>query len=211
MACELATRALPLATTVRDRRPEFNLCGLCRGQQMKGPCAANGAIERGSKYDGRGGMCSAWPGQACAAVARRGARAKRPVEPGVVHLPPSAYEKPPRGRLVHMADGVGFEPTRRFPAYTLSRRAPSTTRPPVLACREEGPPRAKARTIAKERARARPSKGPISARLAAPRGLPYPWAAQGHPTGWSSPKGLTRREGGPGRRQCSYFVSWHSF
>ena len=31
-----------------------------------------------------------------------------------------------------MADSEGFEPSRRFPAYTLSRRAPSTTRPTVL-------------------------------------------------------------------------------
>ena len=30
-----------------------------------------------------------------------------------------------------MADREGFEPSRRFPAYTLSRRAPSTTRPSV--------------------------------------------------------------------------------
>ena len=30
-----------------------------------------------------------------------------------------------------MADRVGFEPTRRLPAYTLSKRAPSTARPPV--------------------------------------------------------------------------------
>ena len=30
-----------------------------------------------------------------------------------------------------MADRQGFEPWRRSPAYTLSRRAPSTTRPPV--------------------------------------------------------------------------------
>ena len=30
-----------------------------------------------------------------------------------------------------MADSEGFEPSRRFPAYTLSRRAPSTTRPSV--------------------------------------------------------------------------------
>ena len=28
-----------------------------------------------------------------------------------------------------MAEGVGFEPTIRFPVYTLSRRAPSTARP----------------------------------------------------------------------------------
>ena len=30
-----------------------------------------------------------------------------------------------------MAERQGFEPWRRSPAYTLSRRAPSTTRPPV--------------------------------------------------------------------------------
>ena len=29
-----------------------------------------------------------------------------------------------------VAEGVGFEPTIRFPAYTLSKRAPSATRPP---------------------------------------------------------------------------------
>ena len=32
---------------------------------------------------------------------------------------------------VQVADSEGFEPSRRFPAYTLSRRAPSTTRPTV--------------------------------------------------------------------------------
>ena len=30
-----------------------------------------------------------------------------------------------------VAERKGFEPSRRFPAYTLSRRAPSTTRPPL--------------------------------------------------------------------------------
>ncbi len=30
-----------------------------------------------------------------------------------------------------LADRQGFEPWRRLPAYTRSRRAPSTTRPPV--------------------------------------------------------------------------------
>ena len=34
-----------------------------------------------------------------------------------------------------MADRQGFEPWRRSPAYTLSRRAPSTTRPPVRCAR----------------------------------------------------------------------------
>ena len=30
-----------------------------------------------------------------------------------------------------MAEGEGFEPSIRFPAYTLSKRAPSATRPPL--------------------------------------------------------------------------------
>ena len=30
-----------------------------------------------------------------------------------------------------MAEGEGFEPLIRFPAYTLSKRAPSATRPPL--------------------------------------------------------------------------------
>ena len=34
-----------------------------------------------------------------------------------------------------VAEGAGFEPAIRFPAYTLSRRAPSTTRPPLRCSR----------------------------------------------------------------------------
>src|SRR5690606_13126496 len=40
----------------------------------------------------------------------------------------------PAGRpvkLAKLAEGGGFEPPIRFPVYTLSRRAPSTTRPPL--------------------------------------------------------------------------------
>ena len=33
------------------------------------------------------------------------------------------------GKLDYLAEGVGFEPTIRFPVYTLSKRAPSATRP----------------------------------------------------------------------------------
>jgi hypothetical protein len=39
-----------------------------------------------------------------------------------------------RGETLHlkgMAEEAGFEPAIRFPVYTLSRRAPSTTRPPL--------------------------------------------------------------------------------
>ena len=37
-----------------------------------------------------------------------------------------------RREIREVADRAGFEPARRFPAYTLSKRAPSATRPPVL-------------------------------------------------------------------------------
>jgi hypothetical protein len=32
---------------------------------------------------------------------------------------------------LYMAERKGFEPSRQLPAYTLSKRAPSTTRPPL--------------------------------------------------------------------------------
>src|SRR5205814_2819100 len=38
---------------------------------------------------------------------------------------------PRLGAHLLVADRVGFEPTRRFPVHTLSKRAPSATRPPV--------------------------------------------------------------------------------
>ena len=41
---------------------------------------------------------------------------------------PATLERP-------LAEGAGFEPAIRFPAYTLSRRAPSTTRPPLRCSR----------------------------------------------------------------------------
>ena len=33
--------------------------------------------------------------------------------------------------LINMAEGMGFEPTIQFLVYTLSKRAPSTARPPL--------------------------------------------------------------------------------
>jgi hypothetical protein len=36
-------------------------------------------------------------------------------------------------RTGRLAEGVGFEPTIRFPVYTLSKRAPSATRPSLRA------------------------------------------------------------------------------
>src|ERR1700691_3061962 len=46
------------------------------------------------------------------------------------------------GRSQELAEGVGFEPTLRFPVNTLSKRAPSTARPPL---------RQGARSLAKRR------------------------------------------------------------
>src|SRR5699024_5306785 len=52
-------------------------------------------------------------------------------------------KKAPRGTCFRVCDAqvaetMGFEPTRRFPAYSLSRGAPSTTRPRLRGrvCRE---------------------------------------------------------------------------
>ena len=68
-------------------------------------------------------------------------RVKRPVSEGRM-APPTPFEtkrkKAPIGALeriqhLNVAERQGFEPWRRFPAYTLSRRAPSTTRPPLRA------------------------------------------------------------------------------
>ncbi len=41
-----------------------------------------------------------------------------------------------RSSVLKLAEGVGFEPTLRFPVNTLSKRAPSTTRPPLHKARE---------------------------------------------------------------------------
>src|SRR3712207_2720996 len=38
-------------------------------------------------------------------------------------------------RDLGLAEGEGFEPSIRFPVYTRSRRAPSTTRPPLRRLR----------------------------------------------------------------------------
>jgi hypothetical protein len=57
----------------------------------------------------------------------RGLRAKARVYWGFFHLA-GRQRKFCAGQL---AEGVGFEPTIRLPVYTLSRRAPSTTRPPL--------------------------------------------------------------------------------
>src|SRR5580693_1651469 len=40
-------------------------------------------------------------------------------------------QAPENGLRNALAEGVGFEPTIRFPVYTLSKRAPSATRPPL--------------------------------------------------------------------------------
>src|SRR6478752_7260391 len=58
------------------------------------------------------------------------------VERGSVHRSRSAIKKGPARGPCLMADREGFEPSNGFHRYTLSRRAPSTTRPPVHWARE---------------------------------------------------------------------------
>ena len=41
-----------------------------------------------------------------------------------------------RHALSNLAERVGFEPTLEFPLNTLSKRAPSTTRPSLRMCSE---------------------------------------------------------------------------
>ena len=52
-----------------------------------------------------------------------------------------------------LADREGFEPSIRFPVYTRSRRAPSTTRPPVLASPDVGTTRSARRSSSRYRQR----------------------------------------------------------
>src|SRR5262245_54440737 len=44
-----------------------------------------------------------------------------------------------RSRMKPLAEGVGFEPTIRFPVYTLSKRAPSATRPSLRKSKSPRP------------------------------------------------------------------------
>ena len=51
--------------------------------------------------------------------------------PGGTIADRTANERPGTNDGRSLAEGAGFEPAIRFPVYTLSRRAPSTTRPPL--------------------------------------------------------------------------------
>ena len=66
-------------------------------------------------------------------------------------------KKAPAGALLLMAEGAGFEPARRLHAYTLSKRAPSATRPPLRY-----PVVTNGRTIVICQPRARPADTPFS-------------------------------------------------
>src|SRR3972149_1788246 len=50
---------------------------------------------------------------------------------------PDLNGRMPEGRDL-VAEGAGFEPAIRFPVYTLSRRAPSTARPPLRSSARAG-------------------------------------------------------------------------
>ncbi len=54
------------------------------------------------------------------------------LEPCCGHLSPQAKSRASsEGQHRQMAERVGFEPTLEFPLNTLSKRAPSATRPPL--------------------------------------------------------------------------------
>src|SRR5690242_1202749 len=77
-----------------------------------------------------------------AAAARATAEPTKPVapvtstrSPGTMALLDQAsaaqYGRPPKQRKDKLADRAGFEPAIPLQVYTLSKRAPSATRPPV--------------------------------------------------------------------------------
>src|SRR5690606_38211067 len=81
-----------------------------------------------SPPDARGGIASRCATRAtrCAGGRTRGALIKSPPVPRYAKRPPSG------GPFAYLAERGGFEPPKRgLDAYTLSRRAPSTTRTPL--------------------------------------------------------------------------------
>ena len=101
-------------------------------------------------------------------------------------------ENPPgsgkmRSRQDWVAEREGFEPSRRFPAYTLSRRAPSTTRPSL------------------RRRSQMPDPGP-ECKAARPQRLFSGGSPSGRPARWTSAAGsrrCPRRSTGSCRRSGS--------
>ena len=55
--------------------------------------------------------------------------------------PPCQARRRVRSGASYLAEGAGFEPAMELPPYTLSRRAPSTTRPPLRAAAIYAKPR----------------------------------------------------------------------
>ena len=62
-----------------------------------------------------------------------------------------------------VAEGAGFEPAIRFPVYTLSRRAPSTTRPPLRCAAYRIIPAADAIGMPRDTRRGLPCRGTVPA------------------------------------------------
>src|SRR5438034_9599205 len=56
----------------------------------------------------------------------------KPRKVGMISDPGVETEKHAKS-VASVAEGAGFEPAIRLPVYTLSRRAPSTARPPLRA------------------------------------------------------------------------------
>lgn len=98
-----------------------------------------------------------------------------------------------RSGALGLAEGVGFEPTIRFPVYTRSRRAPSTTRPPLRSApdteaggRMQGPVRARGSAMRVAR-RHGPGRLRCSPRQATVSPLASPGTALSSPRPGTSP------------------------
>ena len=92
-----------------------------------------------------------------------------------VLFPPSLKHKSPSRGFLFLAEREGFEPSMRINAYSLSRGAPSATRPPLricnthlTCCSDSSLPRRSAFSIAGSRvirAASSPLRGPLRLRF----------------------------------------------
>ena len=101
-----------------------------------------------------------------------------------------------------MAEGAGFEPAIRFPVYTLSRRAPSTARPPLRDARLG----ARCAHITPQRSRASRRGGRVGSRTRSKRQRDDPRRPSGR--GQSARVCLKTRPLGSGAGRAACSDSW---
>ena len=148
VSCVLLVRRHASEAFLLSRFRRFRLLG--RGQFNPGPFPFLGLPAGGGTFLGTfrpAGFGRRWVGRSRRMAGQRGARSyrsltSRPIEPMLLgHLQGQEKQKRNTSRLFNglnadLAEGVGFEPTIRFPVYTLSKRAPSATRPSLRLLRK---------------------------------------------------------------------------